>query len=167
MIQLRAASDCQGDIDFLHKCYSSPDIQGEFQQTRIVDRQTIRTEIQLQAQSSRYIFIIADDELCIGYGYAFRSRTFDHFEIGVTLIPEVRRKGYGLLAHRLLITRTTATYQARRLMAYVCINNMPERLILERCHFLHEGTMRQAGTTHGVTHDIAIYGVLQQEIEVS
>lgn len=166
MVRLQQAIDCGSHVNFLYECYTSPNVQGDFQPTRAVSIKTISEEVRLQEENSRYLFLVMKGKRKIGYGYSFRSRAFDHFEIGVTLIPAERHKGFGLLAHRLLVVQTFVEYRAKRLTAYTCLDNKAERSVLERCSFLHEGTMRQAGIVGSVTHDIAVYGSLRQETEV-
>jgi RimJ/RimL family protein N-acetyltransferase len=117
MVRLQQAIDCGSHVNFLHECYTSPKVQGDFQPTRAVSTKTVSEEILSQEENSRYLFIVQENGREIGYGYSFRSRAFNHFEIGVTLIPEERHKGFGLLAHRLLVVQTFVEYRAKRLIA--------------------------------------------------
>ncbi len=163
MISLKQATNSKKDIDFLQRCFGSPDIMGCFQRTRVPGHETLRKRIVSQAENRKYLFLIVRGVRYIGFGYADRSRAFDHYEIGITIIPGMRRRGYGLQAHRLLLDYVIIRLKARRLVAYVSTGNKAERKVLASCSFVHEGTMRQAGVTRGVIHDIAIYGILKSE----
>jgi len=166
MLQLIPATVSHEHINFLCDCYRSKFIQGDFQPTKIVSHGIVTAGIKSQNETHKHKFIVVYNGLNVGYAYSHQSHTFNHNEIGVTIIPRMRRIGLGFLAHRALIVWTLENCKAQRLMAYVSVGNTAERIILEKFNFQLEGVLRRAGIIEQVFHDIAVYGVLRHELEV-
>jgi len=85
------------------------------------------------------------------------------YEIGVTIAPEHRRKGYGAEAQSLLVTYLFATYAIARVQATTDVENLPEQRALERAGFTREGVLRQAQFRNGSWHDVVMYSKVRGE----
>jgi len=164
MIELEPAVVSKKHIDFLYGCYCSEAVQGNFQPTKTISYERIAESLRLQDEMFKYVFIIVYNGLYVGYAYSYLSRAFNHFEIGVTVMPSMRRIGLGSFAHQVLIAWTLENHKTHRLTAYVSYDNTAERIILERLGFHLEGVMRQAGIIREALHDIAVYGALRSEL---
>lgn len=85
------------------------------------------------------------------------------YNIGISLVPEHRGKGYGGEAQKLLAAYLFATYPIMRVEASTDIENIPEQKALEKAGFRRDGVMRKAQWRGGDWHDIAVYSKLRGE----
>ncbi len=83
------------------------------------------------------------------------------YEIGVTIAPAQRGRGYGAEAQRLLVAYLFATYPIARVQATTDITNVAEQRALERAGFTREGVLRQAQFRAGSWHDLVMYSKLR------
>ena len=84
-------------------------------------------------------------------------------EIGITVAPGFRGRGYGAEAQRLLAAYLFATRTIARVQATTDIANIGEQRALERAGFTREGVLRRAQFRDGDWHDLVIYGKLRGE----
>lgn len=85
------------------------------------------------------------------------------YQIGITLAPMHRGKGYGTEAQRLLATYLFATYPIERVEAETDVTNVGEQRSLAQAGFTHEGTLRRAQFRNGAWHDLMLYSKLRGE----
>ncbi|MDB5079378.1 MAG: acetyltransferase, family [Chloroflexi bacterium] len=85
------------------------------------------------------------------------------YEIGLTLKPGQRGKGYGVEAQALLAAYLFANYNIVRVQASTDIENLPEQRALEKAGFTREGVIRQAQWRNGAYHDLVLYSKLRGE----
>lgn len=85
------------------------------------------------------------------------------YQIGITVAPAYRRRGYGAEAQRLLAAYLFATYPIERVEAETDVTNAAEQRALERAGFTREGVLRRAQFRHGAWHDLVMYSVLRGE----
>ncbi len=162
-IQLILAESTEHDVSFLHRCYTSKDIRGPFQPCRYISEERVKEEIEGSLDMRRFVFIVKQDMSAVGYAYAHYIPTFDHYEIGATLLPSMRDRGIGTAAHRLLVRQLFGAYGARRLHAFVSTENIAEITVLEKCGFVREGVLRKVGNLEGIWHNLVLYGFLSSE----
>lgn len=96
----------------------------------------------------------------VAYGPNSGSR---HYSIGINIIAEHRRKGYGADAQRLLADYLFATYPVMRVEASTDVANTPEQRSLEKAGFTREGVLRKAQWRAGDWHDLVVYSRLRGE----
>jgi RimJ/RimL family protein N-acetyltransferase len=96
----------------------------------------------------------------VGYGPNEGSRTYN---IGISLVPEQRGKGYGTEAQKLLTAYLFSTYPIMRVEASTDIENRAEQRSLEKAGFTREGVMRKAQWRNGDWHDMVVYSKLRGE----
>ncbi len=151
------------DVPFLHSCYVSRDIRGSFQPCKKVSEEKVTCDVATSLDAHRFTFIVKQEMSAIGYAYGHYIPAFDHFEVGVTLLPSVRGKGIGTAVHAMLVKTMFGAYKARRLQAFVSTRNLAEIRVLTKCGFTKEGVLRRVGLLDGVWHDLAIYGLLASD----
>ena len=86
-----------------------------------------------------------------------------HYNIGISLAPEQRGKGYGVEAQKLLADYLFRTYPVGRVEATTDITNIPEQRALEKAGFTREGVLRQAQWRNGQLHDMVQYSKIRGE----
>jgi RimJ/RimL family protein N-acetyltransferase len=85
------------------------------------------------------------------------------WNIGITVLPEYRGRGYGSLAQRLLARHLFATTPANRVEAGTDIENIAEQRALERAGFYREAVLRQAQWRNRAWHDLVLYSMLRSD----
>lgn len=96
----------------------------------------------------------------VGYGPNSGSQAY---EIGLSLLPERRGRGYGTEAQRLLAEYLFQTYPIARVQALTDITNLREQRSLEKAGFTREGVLRKAQWRAGEWHDLVQYSKLRGE----
>lgn len=85
------------------------------------------------------------------------------YNIGISLDPAYRGKGYGSAAQRLFADYLFATYVVMRVEAATDVTNMAEQRALEKAGFTREGIARKAQWRAGAWHDLVVYSKLRGE----
>jgi RimJ/RimL family protein N-acetyltransferase len=86
--------------------------------------------------------------------------------IGISLLPGQRGRGYGAAAQRALAEYLFATTLTERIEAETDVENVAEQRALERAGFTREGVLRHAQFHLGHWRDTVIYSVLRAEISL-
>lgn len=97
------------------------------------------------------------------YGPNRRSAAWN---IGITVLPEHRRRGYGTAAQRMLAEHLFATTDANRVEASTDVDNVIEQRALERAGFQREGVLRGAQYRGGRWHDLVLYACVRDSRSV-
>ncbi|WP_433209518.1 GNAT family N-acetyltransferase [Dactylosporangium sp. CS-047395] len=88
------------------------------------------------------------------------------WNIGISLLPEFRGKGFGTQAQRLLVSYLFETSHFDRIEAYTDVENVAEQRALDKVGFKLEGTIRSAQFRQGRWCDLFLYSVLRDEFKV-
>jgi RimJ/RimL family protein N-acetyltransferase len=86
------------------------------------------------------------------------------WQIGITLLPPHRGKGYGSAAQRALAVYLFSTTTAHRVEADTDLGNVAEHRALDRAGFTREGVRRGYQWRDGSWHDTVLYAVLRGEL---
>jgi RimJ/RimL family protein N-acetyltransferase len=84
--------------------------------------------------------------------------------IGISLFPEHRNRGYGSAAQRALAEYLFATTLVERVEAGTDVDNVAEQRALEKAGFTREGVLRHAQFRAGQWRDVVLYSVLRAEV---
>lgn len=90
-----------------------------------------------------------------------------YWSMGIALLPEARGKGYGTLAHRLLIQYLFAHTTVHRIEAVTEAENVAEQRVLEKAGFIREGVMRGVFWRDGAYRDGALYSLVRTDASAS
>jgi RimJ/RimL family protein N-acetyltransferase len=85
------------------------------------------------------------------------------WNIGISLLPEFRRRGVGPVAQAMLVEQLFDTTVASRVEAYTDVENTAEQRALEKIGFTREGTIRSTQFRQGEWRDLYIYSILRSE----
>jgi RimJ/RimL family protein N-acetyltransferase len=96
----------------------------------------------------------------VRYGPNRGSRAWN---VGISLMPVERGRGYGSEAQRLLAAHLFETTDAHRVEAATDVENVAEQRALEKAGFVREGVLRGAQFRGGAHHDLVLYSVLRPE----
>lgn len=155
----------EGDLAQLEAWDADPDFNGVYNTFGLHASTHVRNAFAqhgyLTDDHGRLLIVNKTGELVgdVGYrvvthGGGFANRVY---EIGITVAPEHRRRGYGAEAQNLLVAYLFATYPIARVQATTDVENLPEQRALERAGFAREGVLRQAQFRGGSWHDVVMY----------
>ncbi len=85
------------------------------------------------------------------------------YNIGLSIAPAYRGKGYGTEAQKLLASYLFSMYPIMRVEAATDKENIAEQKALEKAGFTRDGVMRQAQWRIGSWHDMVVYSKLRGE----
>jgi RimJ/RimL family protein N-acetyltransferase len=168
-IRLRAAT--LEDVELLTLWSSSPRYTGEFNDFGLARRRPyleLITKNELIGPTGGTLMVerIASHEAIgtvswrqVRYGPTPESVAWN---IGISLIPEMRGLGLGSRAQRLLADYLFATTSVNRVEAGTDVANLAEQRALEKAGFVREGVLRGAQYRAGAWHDLAIYAVVRE-----
>jgi RimJ/RimL family protein N-acetyltransferase len=86
--------------------------------------------------------------------------------IGISLFPAHRGRGYGSAAQRILAEYLFATTLVERIEASTDVENIVEQRALERAGFSREGILRHSQFRAGRWRDNVLYSVLRGEVDL-
>lgn len=86
-----------------------------------------------------------------------------YWEMGISLVPSARGKGFGTRAQRLLVDYLFAHTPAHRIQADTELGNIAEQRALEKAGFTREGVVRAGAWRDGAWRDGVIYGILRTD----
>jgi RimJ/RimL family protein N-acetyltransferase len=95
----------------------------------------------------------------VGYNQISRSPNGASFafSIGIIVVLDYRKQGYGTEAQKLLTEYLFSTFPIMRVEAETDAGNEAERRALEKAGFELEGVLRKAQWRNGSWHDLAMY----------
>ena len=84
-------------------------------------------------------------------------------EIGYSLLPNERGKGYGTEATQLMVDYLFLSKDTMRIQAQTDPRNVASHKVLEKVGFKKEGTLRKSFFMRGEWRDAYIYSILREE----
>jgi RimJ/RimL family protein N-acetyltransferase len=120
-------------------------------------------------ERGRLLIERVDDAVVVGeigwhpvmYGPNERSRALN---IGISLLPEARGRGYGTEAQRLLAALLFDLFDIERVEASTDVENLAEQRSLEKAGFSREGVVRRAQFRAGAHHDLVGYSLVRTDL---
>jgi RimJ/RimL family protein N-acetyltransferase len=116
----------------------------------------------LGSQHGTLMVVTCDEDQVVG-DIDYHSVYYGPFEtsgaynLGISLAPEQRGKGYGVEAQQLLAEYLFSVYPIMRVEATTDITNRAEQRALEKAGFTREGVLRKAQWRNGNWHDMVVY----------
>jgi len=172
-VRLRTAT--LADVPRLDQWRADPVCEGEFNDFGHRDLSSYRSAVEsgtlVDDSGGLLVVEVADEPLepravgtvtwrSVAYGPNPESRCWN---IGVSLVPTERRRGYGWRAQRLLVGHLFATTGANRVEASTDVINVASQRSLEKAGFAREGVLRGAQFRAGDWHDLVSYSVLRPD----
>ena len=160
------------DADLLDAWAADPEVRGPFNDFGIapspVDRDALAKGPFRNERNGELLVERLADNLPIGavtwhrvgYGPNDGSAAWN---IGISLIPSERGRGYGAEAQRLLADYLFAATTFDRVEASTDVENVAEQRALEKAGFVREGLLRGAQERSGARHDLVNYARLRTD----
>jgi RimJ/RimL family protein N-acetyltransferase len=168
LVRLRRAT--LDEAGLLNLWLSSPRYMGEFNDFGLEPRPTAYESIQKNGLVGEYGGTLMVEHLpggepigTVSWRLVRYNPNPEYFawNIGISLIPEARGRGFGSEAQRLLADYLFATTSVNRIEAATDITNLAEQRALEKAGFIRDGVLRGAQYRAGAWHDLAIYSVIR------
>ncbi len=152
------------DLPLLSEWSSKPDVFGEYNplhQMPEMDPEKI-----FESPHDEKLFIISkEDGNKIGFISHFHVLHIagKQLEIGYSLVPDERGKGYCSEAVKIMIDYLFLSRDARRIQAQTDRRNLASQRVLEKAGFKKEGVLRCNFFSRGEWVDAFIYSILREE----
>ncbi|GHO85281.1 GNAT family N-acetyltransferase [Dictyobacter formicarum] len=160
----------RSDLDLLHEHANDPEFEGEYNNFGLKrDRHLLAAFEEdglLNSQFANLVVTTPDDQFLgiVSYHPArYGPEASIAYNIGISLAPEQRGKGYGGEAQKLLADYLFKTYPIMRVEASTDVTNIAEQRALAEAGFTREATVRKAQWRGGAWHDLLIYSKLRGE----
>lgn len=160
------------DADMLDAWNADPVAIGEFNdfglERDLVDREALeRGPLRNDHNGHLIIEVIAEGRPIGSVGWHQvrygPSTTSGAWNIGISLVPEARGKGFGAEAQRLLADYLFANTSVNRVEASTDVDNVAEQRSLEKAGFTREGVVRGSQFRAGAFHDLVVYSRLRDD----
>jgi len=160
------------DADLLDAWSADPDVRGEFNdfgfEPSRVDREALaKGPFRNERNGELIVERISDGEPIgsvswhrVAYGPNPGSGAWN---IGISLVPATRGRGFGAEAQRLLADYLFSATEFDRVEASTDVDNVAEQRSLERAGFIREGLLRGAQERSGIRHDLLNYARLRSD----
>ena len=152
------------DLPQLAEWFNKSEVFGEYNPLR----QMARTEVEKILEGPNELkpfFIEKKDGSKIGFIAHFCVLHVGGrlLEIGYSLVPSERRKGYCSEAVEIMVDYLFLSRDALRVQATTDVRNLGSQKVLEKAGFKKEGTIRKVFFIRGDWRDAFLYSVLREE----
>jgi len=165
--RIRLREPTAEDVPLLNLWDSTPDFRGEFNDFGLPPRDhSDRVEKGFVGETAGTLIIETLEGVAVGtvdwrpavYGPPPESIAA---QLGITLAPEARGKGYGPEALRLVAKYLFANTRANRIEGSCDVENVASQKALTKAGYRYEGIARGAQFRHGAYHDLILYGLVR------
>jgi len=157
------------DVDLLVECRNDIDFKGEYSP---IGEQISKSELMKRFDNPSNLTILTEstdftiqkkDGTRIGIITHLINQPNRTMEIGCSLVPSERGKGYGAEATQLMVDYLFLSKTIVRIQADTNARNKAAQKTLEKAGFKIEGTMRKLRFVRGVWNDYCLYSILREE----
>ena len=149
------------DMKLVSEWLNNPDYWGEYLPLKQQSRAEVEKEYDSQPQDSRWFIVEKKDGTKIGsVGYEVSA---GNIEIGYSLIPTERGKGYCTEAVTVLVDYLFLSKDTVRVQTHTDVRNLASQRVLEKMGFKKEGVVRKSLFARGEWRDMVLYSILREE----
>jgi len=149
------------DLPMFMEWMNDPEVMGEYQPFIQYSREEMEKMLDGGPLERKTFMIEKKDGSKIGYtGY---TRFGPNFEIGYTIIPNERGKGYGTEAIKIIVDYLFLSKETCRIQAHTDVRNVASLKTLEKAGFKKEGILRKYGFMKGEWADAYSYSIIREE----
>jgi RimJ/RimL family protein N-acetyltransferase len=149
------------DISLVAEWMNNPSFGGEYENLHVMSRTELEKRDENPYPDEKWFMIEKKDGTKIGnIGHFTPGRLW---EIGYSLIPTERNKGYCTEAAKIMVDYLFLSQNIVRIQARTIIGNKASQRVLEKVGFKKEGTMRKSYFARGEWKDTFLYSILREE----
>jgi RimJ/RimL family protein N-acetyltransferase len=149
------------DLSFYVKWVNDPSFFGEYNPLEQAAKAEVEKSFDTAPPERRRFFVEKKDGTKIGVVGVFKAGAL--WEIGFTLIPSERGKGYGPEAVTIMVDYLFLSRDLVRIQATTDLRNKASQSLLEKIGFKREGTLRKSYFVRGEWTDCHLYSILREE----
>jgi RimJ/RimL family protein N-acetyltransferase len=149
------------DLSSYLKWVNDPTFFGEYNPLEQATKAEMEKNYDTASSERKRFFVEKKDGTKIGVIGVFPVG--DLWEIGFTLIPSERGKGYCTEAVTIVVDYLFLSRDLVRLQATTDLRNVASQRLLEKVGFNKEGVVRKSMFIHGEWRDLLLYSILREE----
>lgn len=159
MVNLRVVE--KEDLPWVAECINNPEFYGQYEPLMQVSKAELENKYNKLTPKEKWFIIEKKDGSKIG--------GISHFpvgellEIGYTLIPSERNKGYCTEAVKIIVDYLFLSRDIVRIQAGTNPRNVASQRVLEKAGFRKEGLVRKSVFVRGKWEDGLLYSILREE----
>lgn len=166
--ELRLRPVAEGDLIILERLTMDPEVSGEFSWYGWFDPLTWQrkwAENRLISEDGGVLMVVAGPGTAGLVSWRRKKATPPswYLEMGISLLPDFRGKGYGTRAHQALVRYLFAHTTVHRIEAATEAANFAEQRALEKAGFTRDGVLRGIGWRNGAWRDGVLYSLLRTD----
>jgi diamine N-acetyltransferase len=152
------------DLPLIAEWFNKPEVFGEYNPLHQVSRTEAEKMFENPHEEKSFIIEKKDGSKIgfIGHFYVLHVAG-KQLEIGYSLVPSERGKGYGTEATQLMVDYLFLSKDTMRIQAQTDLRNVASHKLLEKVGFMKEGTLRKSFFMRGEWRDSYIYSILREE----
>jgi ribosomal-protein-alanine N-acetyltransferase len=152
------------DLPVYSEWVNNPDFYGEYDYLDQKSRTEIEKRFDNYPPEKRKFIIQKKDGRRIGSIEGEQHFSYgSYLEIGFTIVPEERGKGYCSEAVVIMVDYLFLSSSLNRIQAVTDTRNLPSQRVLEKAGFMKEGLLRKTAFIRGDWRDLFIYSILREE----
>ncbi|MGA3192832.1 MAG: GNAT family protein [Candidatus Bathyarchaeia archaeon] len=152
------------DLPLIAEWFNKPEVFGEYNPLHQVSRTEAEKMFEGPHEEKSFIIERKDGSKIgfIGHFYVLHVAG-KQLEIGYSLVPSERGKGYGTEATQIMVDYLFLSKDTKRVQAQTDPRNVASHKVLEKVGFKKEGTLRKSFFMRGEWRDAYIYSILGEE----
>ena len=152
------------DLPLIAEWFNKPEVFGEYNPLHQVSRTEAEKMFENPHEEKSFIIEKKDGSKVgfIGHFYVLHVAG-KQLEIGYSLVPSERGRGYGTEATQLMVDYLFLSKDTMRIQAQTDPRNVASSKLLEKVGFKKEGTLRKSFFMRGEWVDSYIYSILREE----
>jgi RimJ/RimL family protein N-acetyltransferase len=151
------------DLPLVAGWFSNPEFFSVYTPLLQMSKADLEKAYEKRSLERKDFLIEKKDGSKIGYIQHFTHPAVERLEIGFSMIPSERGKGYCTEAVRLMIDYLFLSRDRVRIQAQTETGNLASQKVLEKAGFNKEGTMRKCDFSRGEWKDAYLYSILREE----
>lgn len=169
-LPVRLRPFAESDLELFDRFATDPEVSGPFEwvgfKSPLPYRRRWEEDRLLESSPYCLAVVASDSDALVGWVDWRESErpAPGAWEIGVLILPEMRGRGAGAGAQRLLVEYLFSTTRAHRIWAGTEAENIAEQRALDRCGFKQEGRLRSTHFRDGLWRDSFIYGIVRDDL---
>jgi len=153
------------DLPLFVECANKPEVFGEYNPLHQMSK--AEAEKMLENSDIKPFIIEKKDGTKVGFIFHFHvlhmGTGTKQLEVGYTLVPNERGKGYGTEALAIIVDYLFLSKDIMRIQAQTDQRNVASHKVLEKAGFKKEGTLRNNFFMRGEWTDDYIYSIIREE----
>jgi RimJ/RimL family protein N-acetyltransferase len=149
------------DLPLVLEWINSPEFYGVYNPLQQASRTELEKKFENLPAEEKTFFIERKDGTRVGGISHYLAG--NQWEIGFTMVPIERRKGYCTEAVEIMVDYLFLSKDIVRIQAHTDVRNIASQKVLEKAGFKKEGIIRKHAFVRGEWRDWPLYSILREE----